>query len=107
MTMKKSNITRSRHCEERSDVAIHKKPTAWIATGYRPRNDGYTTCHRQAVGERRLVSGAEPSRTERSNPEKISAYSWIASCLAMTDARHVIGRRSVSGGWRLLSGAET
>jgi hypothetical protein len=60
---KKSNITRSRHCEERSDVAIHKKPTTWIATGYRPRNDGHATCHQQVVSER--------SRTERSNPDAL------------------------------------
>jgi hypothetical protein len=65
-------------------VAIHKKPTTWIATGYRPRNDGHAAYHQQV--------GSEQSRTERSNPEKISAHSWIASRLAMTDTRLVIGR---------------
>jgi hypothetical protein len=70
MTIKKCNITRIRHCEvvserwlvsgaepsrtERSDVAIHKKPPIWIATGYRPTDD--KSCVRRpslrAVSER-------------------------------------------------------
>jgi hypothetical protein len=30
----RNNMTFCRHCEERSDVAIHNKPTSWIASSF-------------------------------------------------------------------------